>query len=569
MTTPQQTLAQKLQQLRLQFVQQLPSRLEQLQQQHSELTGDVTADRATLQELHRTFHSLKGAGRSFGFNGLALPSGKGESLLANLLDNKGREPVPSAMSWQAQLNQAIEELAEQINEILQGDSKDELAFQAPFFEMSAEHHMWQEKDAPLIYICDDEAEHVEHLEYQLRCFGYLVQRFTDIKAFESAVLKQQPDAVVMDIHFPQGNVAGTDTLARINERLGYQLPSIVLSGMESFAARLSAYRAGCRSYFTKPAKSLELADALDELVRKKPVEPYQILIVDDEPAVAEYHSLILQEAGMLVRQVHNPTEVLDVLTTFTPDLVLVDVYMPECTGQELAGIIRQMPEYIGTPIIYLSSETDRQKQFSAMQVGVEGFITKPVVPHDLVAAVQLRAARMRALRSLMTRDSLTGLYNHTTTTEIISAILAQAERGTEQLVVAVLDLDHFKRVNDNHGHLAGDQVLMALSRMLRHRLRHGDIVGRFGGEEFVILLRDISTACAEKLINTLREEFSRIVFSSNHADFHCTFSAGLATYPKWVTADQLIGAADRALYQAKFAGRNQVKLDTQDDAQQH
>lgn len=556
MSNKKASLSEKMSRLKDSFVNQLPERLSELEYALQQLSTSPQANNPALASLHRHWHSLKGACRIFGFNELAKTASAAEASALPLLDTPAEIPG----HWLEQQNSLLEELATQAQALKQHNAGNNHSFQVPYFEMGQINHHWQELGSPLIYVCDDETEQVEYLEYQLQCFGYKVRHFTDVDTFEQAVMEQQPDAVVMDVHFPQGKTAGTETLNRVNQRLGYPLPALVLSGMDHFEARLSAYRAGCRSYFTKPAKPLTLANALEKLVRRPDVEPYQILIVDDEPEVAEYHSMILESAGMKVRQVHDPADVLNTLREFTPDLILIDVYMPKCNGYELAGVIRQVPEYLGMSIIYLSSETDTKKQLSAMEVGAEGFITKPVVPDELVSAVILRAERMRALRGLMTRDSLTGLYNHTTTTEIISAILARGSRENESLVLAALDLDMFKQVNDNYGHPAGDQVLLALSHMLKNRLRQGDIVGRYGGEEFVILLRDTSIQAAHDLMDQLRSEFSRIVFSAGNDSFTCSFSVGLSTYTSYSTLDELMHQADNALYEAKHSGRNRVVI---------
>lgn len=550
-------LQAKILQLRTGFIKQLPKRLSEIEACIKQAESCSDYDERAMGGLFRAFHSLKGASSSFGFDVLADEAAVAEQLLQGLMNtssvlNANRSRI---------LRETLEQISTEQQELNQIDLSVERAYRTPSFEMSQTNSNWQEQGAPLIYVCDDETEQVAHLDYQLSCFGYNIKRFTDVESFETAVLKKAPDAVVMDVHFPHSSIAGTETLRSVNETLGRQLPAIVLSGQDSFAGRLSAFRAGCRSYFTKPARPLELAAALDDLLKNKQVEPPRILIVDDEPDVAQYHSLILEDAGMLVEQVHQPALVLDVLRNFSPDLILVDVYMPECTGQELAGIIRMVPEYLGMPIIYLSSETDRQKQFSAMQVGVEGFITKPVVPSELVSAVALRAERMRALRRLMTRDSLTGLFNHGTTKEVIDSVVNQVGRTKENLIMVMLDLDYFKKVNDKHGHLAGDQVLVALSRVLKHRLRTSDVVGRYGGEEFAILLRKISIEQAYELIDTLREDFSKIIFSSGIEQFTCTFSAGLSSYAHYSSVEELIGAADKALYQAKTDGRNRVNVD--------
>ncbi|WP_404418778.1 diguanylate cyclase [Marinospirillum sp.] len=560
MNSTQSTLQEKIARLRASFIAQLPKRLEEAQQQLSLLKADPCMNRVAAVELHRTFHSLKGTGYSFGFNELASIAGDAEDYTQQLLDLPDESTPPG---WPDQMIGLLQELASQAQILVYTDLRNDHPLQTPFFEMNEGHpdETVKQSQQRLVYICDDELEQVTHLSYQLRCFGYQVEHFTETEDFDQAVVNKRPDAVIMDVRFPQGGTAGTDALAEIQKVTGQQLPAIVLSGRDDFEARLSAVRAGCQSYFTKPAKPLELAAALDEVMSDEPFEPYRILIVDDEPEVAQYHSLILEEAGMLVHQLSRPANVLATLQEFRPDLVLLDVYMPECTGLELSALIRQLPEYLSLPIVYLSSETDRQKQFSAMQVGVEGFITKPVIPEELVAAVALRAERMRSLRSLMVRDSLTGLYNHTTTTELIEAALSQAKRKQESLCMVMLDLDRFKDVNDTYGHVAGDQVLLALSRILRHRLRTNDIVGRYGGEEFAILLKDVTSEVAMKLIDQLREDFSRIRFSSGDKEFNCTFSAGISSFPVHTRAEELRIAADKALYQAKDKGRNQIMLD--------
>lgn len=557
MTNSSPTLQAKILQLRASFVAQLPKRLAELEQSISQVVNSGQYDQAAKADLFRGFHSLKGASSSFGFDALAEEAAVGEQLAQGLINMEAAVTPAKGLA----LAEAMEKIRLRVEVLEQADLNLERPYRSPSFEMSQINSGWQDRGAPLVYVCDDETEQVEHLDYQLSCFGYRVERFTDLDSFETAVLKTRPDAVVMDVHFPQSDIAGTETLRRINAAHGRELPAIVLSGQDTFAGRLSAYRAGCRSYFTKPARPLELAAALDDLLKKESSKPLRILIIDDEPEIAQYHGLILEDAGMLVQQVHDPAQVLDVLRSFAPDLVLVDVYMPQCTGQELAGIIRMVPEYLGMPIIYLSSETDKQKQFSVMLVGVEGFITKPVVPEELVSAVLLRAERMRALRRLMTRDSLTGLYNHSATKDVIENVLKQAARVRDHLVMVMLDLDLFKQVNDKYGHLAGDQVLLALSRVFKHRLRSTDVVGRYGGEEFAILLRNINVTAAYALIDTLREDFAKIIFSSGEHEFSCTFSAGMSVFSKHGSIEELINAADAALYQAKAAGRNQVLVD--------
>lgn len=563
MTTPDpkpQTARERIAKLRAAFLEQLPARIDKARSLLEQITTEPESQ-TIKAELHRLLHSLKGTGRSFGFRELGLAASLGEALLAKLIEAPADR---HHADWLGELSRCLAELETTTAALCrQGGSgiEDDPGFCLP---VSAEPDglAGDEKRRRLVYLCDDEPLVLEQLACQLGCFGYETESFTEPAMLYAAALRRQPDAVVMDINFPQGEQAGTDALEALKGQTSRPIRSIFLSSRDDFAARLAAVKAGGEAYFRKPAQALSLVAALDELTGQHEPEPYRILIVDDEPDIGDYHSIILQEAGMITRRVSDAKEVLEVLKEFNPDMVLMDMYMPCCDGRDLAQVIRQVPNYVGLPIVYLSSETDRSKQFTAMRgIGAEGFLTKPVVPGELVAAVAIRAERMRTLRSLMARDSLTGLFSHTTTTQLLETAINSARRERATLCFAMLDIDHFKSVNDRYGHPVGDQVIQAMARVLQQRLRNSDVVGRYGGEEFAVVLRNVDTKQAARLLDGLRDDFAKIDFHSAAGDFSCTFSAGIASFPEHDSMESIREAADRALYQAKRGGRNQVAID--------
>jgi len=197
----------------------------------------------------------------------------------------------------------------------------------------------------------------------------------------------------------------------------------------------------------------------------------------------------------------------------------------------------------------------------AMKIGGDDFLHKPIRDDHLVASVTTRAQRFRHLRSVMERDSLTGLINHGVLEHELERELSRAEREQKQMVFAMVDIDHFKIVNDNYGHPVGDRVIKAMTRILTQRLRKTDIVGRYGGEEFGIILPSTTPEQAIKLLDEIRESVSEISYSSDSGPFHVTYSAGLAVFPVHSDVTQIIRAADKALYKAKEAGRNRVVCD--------
>ncbi|MDD2542247.1 MAG: GGDEF domain-containing protein, partial [Desulfuromonadaceae bacterium] len=182
----------------------------------------------------------------------------------------------------------------------------------------------------------------------------------------------------------------------------------------------------------------------------------------------------------------------------------------------------------------------------------------PIKPERLVSSAAARAERMKIIRSYMVRDSMTGLFNHTATKEHLDTTIALAQRKQEEVCFAMIDVDKFKLVNDTYGHPIGDRVLIALARLIRQRVRKADTVGRFGGEEFAVILPGCSLTEAVDLLNELRESFAAVSFQAKDETFSCTFSCGIAALSLYGDATALTTGADEALYAAKAGGRNLV-----------
>jgi diguanylate cyclase (GGDEF)-like protein len=261
---------------------------------------------------------------------------------------------------------------------------------------------------------------------------------------------------------------------------------------------------------------------------------------------------------MRVETISNIDGLLEKLSDFKPELILMDIYMPQCSGLEVAKVIRQKDELIGVPIIFLSTESDPSQRLFAMELGGDDFLQKPVTNEHLLASVRSRALRFRKLRSYMLNDGLTGLFNHVSIKTLLEAEVSRAQRQTKPLSFAMIDIDHFKVVNDTYGHPAGDRVLKNVARMLKKRLRKSDLIGRYGGEEFAIILPETDVETAEKILNDVRENFSRITQQNADDQFSCTLSAGLTQLIPGDSIDRVISAADTALYEAKEGGRNKV-----------
>lgn len=372
-----------------------------------------------------------------------------------------------------------------------------------------------------------------------------------------------PQAI--DLSGAAGLLVDCDAIARLPPAaqqvfttLARQAPMAGLCSSGEIEPRLAAVRLGCQAFFTRPLDMTSLLDTLERLTAPPQAEAGRVLIVDDSPALVAFYSAALTQAGFVCHGVTDPLLTLEALVDHAPELILLDMHMPGASGEELARVIRQQDAYLSIPIVFLSAESDLDRQRQAMSLGGDEFLQKPIQPEHLISAVKSRIIRYRALRALMVRDSLTGLLNHTSFKERLRAEVARARRQARPLCVALIDIDHFKKVNDTYGHPAGDRVIKNLARLLKQRLRGADVIGRYGGEEFALALPDTALDAARITLDNIRARFEAIEHLAGERGFHVTLSAGLAACQADSDGEQLIQHADEALYAAKHGGRNRV-----------
>lgn len=303
-----------------------------------------------------------------------------------------------------------------------------------------------------------------------------------------------------------------------------------------------------------------IVEQIMEMNERQEQEAYRVLVVEDSKTASHLIRRTLEENQIVTEIVNDPRQTLAVLKQFHPDLILMDMYMPNCTGVEVARIIRQHGEFLSVPIVYLSGETNVALQVDAMRLGGDHFLTKPFNPVFLNAIVKCKIDRYRALRRTMYHDSLTGLLNHTSGKSTLDVLLSSVAHDGGVLSVVMMDIDHFKKVNDTYGHPVGDQVIRSLSWLLKQRLRKHDILCRYGGEEFLIVLPQARGEQAFAIMDRIRQDFSQIRHPYRDTFFHTTSSAGIATFPRHPSGDALIKAADEALYEAKHGGRNRIHI---------
>jgi diguanylate cyclase (GGDEF)-like protein len=542
--TPSPTLGgpghDKLRTLRLEYHAMLPVRLAGIRDELARVRQGARNGRI-LVNFHRLLHNMSGSGASYGFHEISRAAGEVERFVRFLLDS-GAPVEGSALQ---ELDSLVDALAAQVEAAVEPESLPLPLPRPALTEVQSR-----------VFLLEDDAATARSVREQLEGHGYEVVAFSQPAEILEAVRDELPDAMLLSMMLPDGE-SGPGIMRLLPAEISRRVPLIFVSANADIGARLAAVRAGAAAFLTKPLDVDAALEVLDHLTNRYLIEPFRILVVDDAPSVAALNATILEEAGMIVEVVTEPTETLDVIEKFRPELVLMDMYMPDIRGDELAGIIRQHPSWLSIPIVFLSVEGDESKQFRAVQAGGgDDFLTKSIEPVHLVSSVAARAQRYREMRSLMQRDGLTGLLNHSNSKERLEAELLRSSRSGNALTFALLDIDHFKEVNDTYGHPVGDRVLQSLARLMRQRLRRSDVVGRYGGEEFVVILPDTSARRAAAVLEELRLTFAALSHSAGGHRFTCTFSCGFAEAASGESREALTYRVDRALYEAKSAGRN-------------
>jgi diguanylate cyclase (GGDEF)-like protein len=288
--------------------------------------------------------------------------------------------------------------------------------------------------------------------------------------------------------------------------------------------------------------------------------PARIICVDDDPQHIWYLAMILKSAGYEIFTARDATEFQSLLANVRPDLIVMDYVLPDGTGIDLARLVRRDASYSTVPIVFLTGRAGVEQRIEAVNVGGDDFLTKPADPELLLSVIASRLQRSQSVRALIDRDGLTGLLNRVAFMRRAEAVIAESKRRPESSALVMLDLDRFKSINDSHGHPAGDQVISAFGSLLARSVRPGDEAGRYGGEEFALLLRNITYADAHNLVARLLGEFGHIPFRGSHADpFYVTFSAGVAMLERKTTLPGWVQHADEALYVAKQNGRARIE----------
>lgn len=376
----QSQIEEKLASLQANFKNTLPTKVEKIKQLwDSVVVGE--ANESAIADCHRMAHTLVGTGGTFGAVVVSTTARELEQAL-KLLVNK--------TDLTTEYKETVTNLIINLKNIAENWQPSKIPYLEPLNES-----LISRNKGSLVYLAEDDEFLAKDLIVQLEQSGFVVKHFRELTSFTAAVSKEIPSAIIMDVMFKEGDIAGAETIAKLKAELKICPPIVYISASNDMQSRLAAANAGALRYFSKPLDVKKLSKTLEGLVERTVTKPFRVLFVDDDISLLSYYETVLLGAGLEVKTLSNPLDCLDILDDFNPDVIVLDVYMPECTGPELARVIRQDDKWAQTPIMFLSTETDLELQLEAMILGGESFMTKPIIAEHLITATMTKAKRSR------------------------------------------------------------------------------------------------------------------------------------------------------------------------------
>ena len=365
-------------------------------------------------------------------------------------------------------------------------------------------------------------------------------------------------AAILDINLPDAPNGEVVSLAN-----AHKIPSVVLTGSLNVETKKTIHKKEILAYILKNSpKSIKVAV---KFIRRA-LDNYDtnILIVDDSKLYRKILSDLLTELNINVFEAEDGKEALDFLNTTKENisLVLTDYEMPNINGLELTIKIREEYDKDALGIIALSTVDDENVVSDFLRYGANDFINKPFNKNEVAIRINSNLELLglfSQITDMANKDFMTGAYNRRYFYDSGEAIFLKAKRKELPLAVAMIDIDNFKNINDTHGHDIGDVAIKEIKKILDKNLRASDLMARFGGEEFCILLEDISQENVAMLFEKIRKSFEENIIKTTGIEIKYTVSFGIA-YGLLNSLEEMVVLSDEALYHSKENGRNQVTI---------
>ncbi len=448
-----------------------------------------------------------------------------------------------------------------------------------------------------VLVVDDVPPNVKLLEAKLNSEYFDVQTAYNGPEALELISREHPDIILLDVMMPGMN--GFEVCRRIKSNPAtVHIPVVMVTALDQPSDRIAGLEAGADDFLTKPVQDFALFARVKSLIRlkymldelrnreatttnmgwdesaandynKEAPNDAKILIVDEQEHIADRIARVLDVVGDVTLMIGGE-DVADRAREKNYDLIIVSLTMRDTDGLRVCSRIRSFDETRNIPILVMVSEGTDKQLLRALDMGVNDYVVRPVDKNEFLVRVKTQLKRKRyadklwenfhTSMHLATTDAVTGLYNRHYLTNHLDTQLAAAMRYDKILSLMMMDIDHFKNVNDTYGHAAGDKVLKAFSMIIAKNIRGIDLAARYGGEEFVVMMPDTPMDWARSIAERLRKQVEQHPFDVglDAGPINITVSIGVAASTDQAMPAELLEYADKAMYSAKSTGRNKV-----------
>ncbi len=539
--------------LRESFKRLLPRRLAAVK----ELCNNLCHNEWNTMDLERSYHAIQNLAGSSGNFGLVEVSDSLFSLevyLASFIDS-GITPGAIQLSEIDKLNEKLTPLIDEISNITPQSTP-------PSDEISV---------TPLADEQTFKPYRISYLSSQLAIDSEIIKQFETISAaivhhsdqweFITDLVNNPPHAAIIDASILNNINRIGETINHVRSEHDSRLPVIFLSSQSDLNTRLKAMRSGADAFFCTPFNPQEIVERVSELMRPEQNDPYRVLVVEDDRSQAVFCQSILKKMGMQTRYVDEPLNVMEVLDSFNPDLILMDLYMPGCDGAELTALIRERADYIHTPIVFLSGEKDLNVHLDALSHGGDDFLSKPVRPKHLISTVKNRIKRAREMAlkaghgNPNRKDTITGLYSRPYFLDQLNEALNSKEPLNGGLLY--IEIDDPNKISEKTGYSGADDLTRLLSTLVGAHLNKGDIPARFSDHSFIALVPTCDTESMLLRATQLQKTVENHLFEIKNQSITITISIGIYAFSKTSNdPGASISKAEKALKLSQSKGGN-------------
>jgi len=553
-----QAFEKRIASIRESYNEKLPEKLDQIEQ----LWGKLRFFNWTpegLKLLYNIVHTLAGNGKTFGYNFISDYCSQIADQLQEYLSN---DEIPTSQN-QESISQLIEQLVKTVKEKglynKQPSNDEEIDLNNQSAEIKLQKTI-NRKDH-LAYVVDDDEHVADYLHAQLEASGYQVETFYTVQDVLNRLKITIPSLLVMDVMFPgETGMHGINSAEQILAVAGKHIPTIYISARNDMTARLGALRAKGSAFFNKPINPEKLIDKIDELILAKKTSG-RIAIVDDDEFVSERNALILQKYHYETLIINHPLTAMESIQKFKPDLILMDVHMPDINGLELAQILKQNDSFMTTPILFLSADKSEAVKRASMTISGDEFLSKEITQNELLHKIHCRLVNSSIinaqLKEISKQDTVTGLVNRKYFFNHLENTIANAKANNYQFIMQI-SVDHFELISKQVGLLHYDDFISHIITTITPFLNTTDVACHLTDSSIALL-------CTEDL-NTVHAIAGDILRAAHDTPFphddvttNFSLSVGIAEIlPETTHCQQIITQVEQAVTQAQSQGGNQI-----------